>query len=384
MNGRYDPLSPVSQNGGGEWSGPRYQQPMDINNINNINNSNLGGRGQFISPPNSGGSDGRMNMNMNTFPRNPNPGNYGPSPPPSVARSSNGYARSETDPVRTNSSNTRDPERLEAILGQHYLLLNAFLREGNRDPRTGQGPNKAQDKLLRLSGTQFLELSTDVYDELVRRQAFERRGAPGSAPGDDTPPFLQPEPTFYPKRNQARQKLASLAAPRFRELASDIFCELERRFPRFAAGDIPRAASRSSARTGRSQTPSSNGMRSASTRRKMSDSSSLRGPPPLDSSGMPASPSLSSSEFGGRPGAPSSGTFKPFTSNMIVPNKSTMVEEDDGDSTAPATTNLDDSFAARDLTRGGDGTAKPSLVTARNGWGGNGSEVRCRVVPVIS
>ncbi len=46
-------------------------------------------------------------------------------------------------------------------------------------------------------------------------------------------PFLPVRQDFHPKRNQARQKLATLPKNRFRDLASDVFFELRRRFPEF-------------------------------------------------------------------------------------------------------------------------------------------------------
>lgn len=42
---------------------------------------------------------------------------------------------------------------------------------------------------------------------------------------------------FHPKRNQARQKLATLPTQRFKDLASDVYFELERRYPEFAEED---------------------------------------------------------------------------------------------------------------------------------------------------
>jgi hypothetical protein len=276
-------------------------------------------RGQLISPPNSGGSNGAMNGGFPSGPRSAG----GPSPPPSVGRSSNGtnmYARSE-------SGRSQREEQTEAILGEHYIALKGFLN--GRDGKSSQPPNKARDKLLRLSSVQFLELSTDVYDELVRRQAFNRN--PSNGPKGGAPPFLMPEQTFHPKRNQARQKLSSLGPPRFRDLATDVFCELERRFPRFAAGDIPRMGSPMSVRgpPSRSQTPvngAGNGFppRSQSRMRRPSDASSIRGlgQPPNDPYNVPPSPGLPNGEYG-RP------LPKQFQSNTIVPNKSTMVEEDD-------------------------------------------------------
>jgi Spa2 homology domain (SHD) of GIT len=271
-------------------------------------------RGQLISPPNSGGSsNGIMN---GAFPPGPRSAG-GPSPPPSVGRSSNGtnmYARSE-------SGRSQTDERTEAVLGEHYLALKSFLN--GRDGKQSQPPNRARDKLLRLSGVQFLELSTDVYDELIRRQATTRggNGLKGGAP-----PFLLPEQNFHPKRNQARQKLSSLGPPRFRDLATDVFCELERRFPRFAAGDIPRMGSPVSVRQvpSRSQTPVNNGFppRSQSRSRRPSNASSIRGGAGPDPYAVPRSPGLPNAEYN-RP------TAKQFQSNTIVPNKSTMLEEDD-------------------------------------------------------
>ena len=46
-----------------------------------------------------------------------------------------------------------------------------------------------------------------------------------------TVPFLTVRTDFTPKRNQARQKLATLQIGRFMELASEVFFELERRYP---------------------------------------------------------------------------------------------------------------------------------------------------------
>ncbi|KAJ9099935.1 hypothetical protein QFC21_003940 [Naganishia friedmannii] len=50
--------------------------------------------------------------------------------------------------------------------------------------------------------------------------------------GNDNP-FLPVRADFHPKRNQARQKLATLPKNRFKDLASDVFYELNRRFPDF-------------------------------------------------------------------------------------------------------------------------------------------------------
>lgn len=311
--GRNAPLSPISV-GGSEWSysNPKYQPPDDGSFPNN--------RGNLASPPHSGGSNPAMSMNG--FPSGPR-SNGGPSPPASVGRSSNGtgmYPRSENG--RTSSR----PELDEGVLGEHYLALRAFLN--TRDSQSKQQPNKARDKLLRLSSVQFFELSTDVFDELLRRQAASR--APPNAP-KGPPAFLLPDKAFHPKRNQARQRLSSLGPPRFRDLASDVFHELERRFPRFQGGDIPRMGSSTSMRGGpmsRNGTPVNGGQfppRGQSRMRRPSDASSLRGPPPPDAYGIPPSPSLPNGDYNNRPMPKQLNQ-----NNTIVPNKSTMVEEDDG------------------------------------------------------
>lgn len=257
---------------------------------------------------------------MNGFPPGPRSASGAPSPPASVGRSSMGasgpgYARSDS---ARNSTRTEAAPLDETVLQDHYYALKLFLQ--GRDPNAGQPPNKARDKLLRLSSVQFYELSTDVYDELRRRQATAR--APPNAP-NGPPNFLLPEKTFHPKRNQARQRLSSLGPPRFRDLATDVFHELERRFPRFVGAEIPRGVSSMSMRgPPRTGTPS-NGYGRPPRMRQPSDAGSIRGPPPFDAYGVPPSPGLPPGNFG----QPMQRQLN--QNNTIVPNKSTMVEEDD-------------------------------------------------------
>ncbi|KAJ3378195.1 component of the polarisome [Entophlyctis sp. JEL0112] len=70
-----------------------------------------------------------------------------------------------------------------------------------------------------------MDLATDVTDEIKRRQA-----------ANPDVPFLPLSDLYLPKRNQARQKLATLPAPKFKELATDILFDLERRFPSVSGG----------------------------------------------------------------------------------------------------------------------------------------------------
>lgn len=323
MNGRNGPLSPVSV-GDSEWSG--------ISKYNNDSSSspNPNSRAQLASPPISSGSNSTMNGD---FPprgsSNNSPG--GPSPPASIARSSVGtglYAQSE-------SGRSKKDEQFEDTLSQHYVALKRYLAASLRDEK-GARPNRARDKLLRLSPVQFQELSTDVFDELLRRQQGGRRTPNGNAPEGGPPPFLLPKDNFHPKRNQARQKLSTLPPPRFRDLATDVFYELERRFPRFAAGDISRIGSPASVRGPPSRNGNGTPVNGMPPRmRRPSDTSSIAGysirsesrngpRPPMNGGGLgiPPSPGIPPGDFG-RP------TPKTFQSNTIVPNKSTMVEDDE-------------------------------------------------------
>ncbi|CAE7230326.1 unnamed protein product [Rhizoctonia solani] len=111
-----------------------------------------------------------------------------------------------------------------AIAKAHYEELKKSLQDHMlREPQNSRA--NAREKLTRLTRQQFQELSTDVYDELMRRNDNEKGGA--------ETPFLPVRDDFHPKRNQARQKLATLPAIRFKDLSSDVFYELGRRYPEF-------------------------------------------------------------------------------------------------------------------------------------------------------
>jgi hypothetical protein len=121
----------------------------------------------------------------------------------------------------------------ERDLAHHHKVLKQFLEisdDLSAKTRTNSSrAARAREKLLKLLGAQFRELSTDVYDEL-RRRIDESRGEPD---------FLLPKLSFHPKRNQARQKLSSLPQSRFKDLVLDILYEIERR-----ELDVPQYAER--------------------------------------------------------------------------------------------------------------------------------------------
>ncbi|GAV47020.1 hypothetical protein ZYGR_0E00290 [Zygosaccharomyces rouxii] len=103
----------------------------------------------------------------------------------------------------------------------YYLALQKYFNnaETKHDRSNSPRAQKARAKLLKLSASQFYELSTDVYDELQRRISDDQ----------SQPEYLLPKATFHMKRNQARQKLANLSHTRFNDLVDDILFEITRR-----------------------------------------------------------------------------------------------------------------------------------------------------------
>ena len=261
---------------------------------------------------------------MNGIPRKLDSSHGNPSPPSSVARSSNGTILSEHQ--------ARKARLMEESLARHYITLKKYLADALRDDKVNPKTNRARDKLLRLSAVQVQELSTDVNDELLRRQSAARPG------GEQVPPHLVPRENFHPKRNGARQKLATLPASRFRDLATDVFYELERRYPHFIGSDIDRVGSPANSMRGppsRAGTP--NGIRPGS----RGQGQARPGPggigylPPRQASlsgqlmaGLGIPGVEGHNDAYGRP------TAKTFQSSTIIPNKSTLVEDDD-DQTGP-------------------------------------------------
>ncbi|KAJ5888377.1 hypothetical protein N7495_008418 [Penicillium taxi] len=287
MNGHSGAMSPVSVSGS-DWSGiNQYQKPNEP-----PFSPTFPSRGNLSTPPNAG-------VPVPLSPNSTSPlVTSNPSPPSSVAaRSSVGTAPGDKE-----RDGGRRRRQMEEILGQHYVALKRFLSATYREDRANGRSNKARDKLLRLSPTQFHELSTDVYDELVRRQ--QANPPPGRPPRPDIPSFLPARTDFHEKRNHARSKLASLQHQRFRDLATDVFCELERRFPHFTRGRPPPnmpPGSRSSQRGPGARPPGSAGF------------------PPRQGSLGPPSPGMNGD--GPLP--------RSFQSNTMIPNKSTMVEDSD-------------------------------------------------------
>lgn len=123
--------------------------------------------------------------------------------------------------------------------GTHYELFRRYLKSFLLDKGATL---RRVEKLSAMSFERLEMLSADVYDEINRRlqdnpdgllmQYFGSRLTGGS---DHTllnsVPFLTIRRDFSQSRNQARQKLGTQPSEQFKVLASQVFFELERRFP---------------------------------------------------------------------------------------------------------------------------------------------------------
>jgi len=111
------------------------------------------------------------------------------------------------------------------IIGRvHYEELGQFLIN-DLSKETNGWRGRAREKLTRLSQYQFQELSTDVYDDLLRRK--------NNIQWNEAVPHLPYQEGLHRKRNQARQKMSTLPIHRFKDLCSDVYFELGRRYPQF-------------------------------------------------------------------------------------------------------------------------------------------------------
>ena len=310
MNAAAPLSSPPISTDGNDWS-PINAYPA-YGNTGNLSNPNL--KGFPDTPPVSSGhtSTSTTDGAMQNGARGGNP-----SPPSSISR---GSVDSRSI---AGSIDSRRAYMMEESLSEHYKVLKAFLAPYLNEAN-GQQQNRARDKLLRLTSVQFQELSTDVYDELLRREDEKRSGGPGVS---NTPKYLLPKQNFHPKRNQARQKLSTLPPDRFRQLATDVYFELERRYPRFAGGR-----------------PGSNAGSIMMGPPRVGTPNSFRPPPRTASRGLPEMQRPGTRNGSVDNNAPSlqrgleinqndygQPMPKTFQSNTIVPNKGLMVEDDDDD-----------------------------------------------------
>ena len=180
-----------------------------------------------------------------------------PSPTLTAFSGISSYRTDSYKPLRDKSSTSTPPLDSHQVARTHYdelsKYLSSYLAKGymsslspfahshvHPPAEPANSRSTARQKLTRLTRQQFQELSTDVYDELIRRKTNSDniQGPSSVSPRTSNSPaavvpFLPVRDEFHPKRNQARQKLATLPMSRFKDLSSDVYYELVRRYPEF-------------------------------------------------------------------------------------------------------------------------------------------------------
>ncbi|BGP44719.1 component of the polarisome [Rhodotorula kratochvilovae] len=216
-------------------------------------------------------------------------------------------------------------EQSKLVAHTHYSALKGWLtKEGAL--ASGSTRTNAREKLTRLTRQQFQELSTDVYDELMRR--LDDTATPAGQQ-----PFLAVRPDFHPKRNQARQKLATLPLLRFRDLASDVYFELDRRYPEFGEeDDMAGGQAFSTPQTGYGSSLHSRTGSLASSQHHALSSPPLSAPAPPSNLNARRAPTPTSAAHSASPSLASLGgaaAAVPAGNDVVVPNKSTMIVEEE-------------------------------------------------------
>ncbi|KAI0031857.1 hypothetical protein K488DRAFT_86411 [Vararia minispora EC-137] len=117
----------------------------------------------------------------------------------------------------------------------HFEELAAYLAPYFATGHTGW-VIAAQKKLKELDNHQFQDVSTDVYDELIRRKnnispnlgrlSLLTLLMPALSLAILVP-VLPNRPDYHPKRNEARRKLCTLPNSRFERLAVDIYHDIK-------------------------------------------------------------------------------------------------------------------------------------------------------------
>ncbi|KUI56077.1 Protein SPA2 [Cytospora mali] len=143
-----------------------------------------------------------------------------------------GRLEKDTDPVRVDQNDT------EELLRERYYILENYLGTSPYGMHVGASSGHALAKIRRLTSSQLFEFSTDILDELYRREPSIQDPSQVPQPDAARPPFLEPQGHFHPKRNEARQNLSSLGPARFHDFVNDLYNELVSRHPRSLVNDI--------------------------------------------------------------------------------------------------------------------------------------------------
>jgi hypothetical protein len=98
--------------------------------------------------------------------------------------------------------------------------------DGDGDEEVNELTRSSSQKLLGLSSSQFIDMCTDILDEMIRCEKVLNPTYKG-------PVFasLASQPGFVTERNRSRRRLAALPYLRWELLVRNIVFELDRRYP---------------------------------------------------------------------------------------------------------------------------------------------------------
>jgi hypothetical protein len=127
---------------------------------------------------------------------------------------------------------------MHATAHKNSLSASSSKPKSNDPPKEEGGINKTKeessrglDKIRSLTPLQFRDLSIDVYDELVRKNVWDRRllDTRNYRTTADAEPAVVGDASFSWRREDARARLAGIGDDAFYVLFLDVFGELERR-----------------------------------------------------------------------------------------------------------------------------------------------------------
>lgn len=198
----------------------------------------------------------------------------------------------------------------------------AFVDHVSESPPHHQSLSASLTKLSKFSLKHLLELSTDIYDELVRRRELN---------GSELRGHLPERPDIHPRRNYARRQIGGLTAGRLSDMCKDLIAEHERRFPDLAEAEADAGADVPSAALEKSFD---------------SDASNPKNGVDLDTE--PEMKEISSNED-----EPTELKIQSVAATELVPNRSEMIESEDEDDDEDEDENENGTEEKKEQQRGG-------------------------------
>jgi len=126
----------------------------------------------------------------------------------------------------SNDTGTDASDGHKRLIAEHEPLREYYIELGKyvsgylaENPQYKENRATAISKLLALTDDDIYDLSTDVYDEMIRRSTQAEA------------PHLPGLEGYHPLRNDARKKMSKLPTERFYWLVGDVYFGVALRYP---------------------------------------------------------------------------------------------------------------------------------------------------------